>query len=53
MHGQEGFHQGHSDLVGLKRHHGAIAADDLVARQGLQGRGLLLMARQAHQAGCG
>jgi hypothetical protein len=31
MHGQKGFHQGHGNLVWFERHHGAIAADDLVA----------------------
>jgi len=30
VNGQEGLHHGHRDLVGLKRHHGAVAPDDLV-----------------------
>jgi hypothetical protein len=37
MHSQKGFHQGHSDFAGLKRHDCAIAADDLV--MGQAGRG--------------
>ena len=31
VHGQEGLHQRHRDLVRLERDHGAVAADDLVA----------------------
>jgi hypothetical protein len=34
VHGQEGLHQGHRDLVRLERDHRAVAADDLVARVG-------------------
>jgi hypothetical protein len=37
---KKGFHQGHGDFVGLKRHHRTIAADDLVMGQGAGGGGL-------------
>ena len=33
MHRQKGLHHGHSNLVGLKRHHGAVTANDLVMVQ--------------------
>ena len=33
MDSQKGFHHGDRDLGGLKRHHSAVAADDLVVAQ--------------------
>ena len=33
---QKGFHQGHGDLVRLKRDHSPVAANDLVMGQRLQ-----------------
>ena len=55
--GQEGFHQRHGDLAGFKRHHGAVAANDLVLRKSgvvAQDQGLTLEAQaRAHGAGGG
>jgi hypothetical protein len=51
VHGQKGFHQGHGDLVGLKRHHCTVAADDLVVVQRMHGRSSrAFVGRQIHQA---
>ena len=36
---QKRFHHGHGNFGGLERNHGAIAADDLVVRQGAAHRG--------------
>ena len=60
MHRQKGFHQCNGDLGGLKGHHGAIAANDLVVAQrqacgglgGLSGRGRAALALDGERCLC-
>jgi hypothetical protein len=40
VHRQKGLHQRHGNLVGLKRHHGAIAANDLVIGRSVREKSL-------------
>ena len=51
VHRQKGFHHGHGDLVGLKRDHGTVAADDLVVVEGVHSGSASPVCRQVHQAG--
>ena len=53
MHGQGGLHDGHGDLVGLKRHDCAVAANDLVARQGTDAAEFREMKAGRQGQGCG
>ena len=50
MDGERGLHDGHGDLVGLKGDYGAVAANDLVARQRVGAGGIGQMAAQ-HRGG--